>query len=126
MSLQCPHIATVWHEGSKSFYKAVLLEPLSVEDVQRETAAAAGDPPEPHFATTADVHAQGQLPLPDPAPQYDIDNGTRWPDNTFTDKGHGIKAGQCSAMFRDGQWLCDRCSVKWAHDTDKPPCKESP
>jgi hypothetical protein len=44
-SLSGGSIATVWHEGSKSFYRAWLIIPLSPEDVAGETAAADGEFP---------------------------------------------------------------------------------
>lgn len=100
---------------------------------------------EQHFATTADVHAQARdaAPLSEAAEEmaivamggapaaelldFDIPNGAQWQANTFTDRGHAVKAGACKAIFRDGFWFCDRCSLKWKHDGEnKPPCDEVP
>ena len=38
-----PQFATVWHEGTKSFYHAMLIRQMTPAEVEAETRAAAGE-----------------------------------------------------------------------------------
>lgn len=48
-------LATVWHEGSQSFYHAKLLRQMSKDEVRRETMAACGE--DPGAVSSVDVEA---------------------------------------------------------------------